>query len=88
MRAVVAGGRYSSLRELVDFVHGRRSECAALDGLLARVRGGRSAVLVLRGEAGIGKTALLGYLTQRAAGFSVARRMGVDSEIFTKLGIS
>ena len=62
-------------------LHGRRNECAALDGLLARVRGGRSAVLVLRGEAGIGKTALLGYLTERAAGFSVARCMGVESEM-------
>jgi predicted ATP-dependent serine protease len=58
-------------------LYGRRSECAALDGLLDRVRGGRSAVLVLRGEAGIGKTALLGYLTERAAGLSVARCMGV-----------
>ena len=55
--------------EALTSLHGRRSECAALDGLLARVRGGRSAVLVLRGEAGIGKTALLGYLTERAAGF-------------------
>ena len=62
-------------------LHGRRSECAALDGLLARVRGGRSGVLVLRGEAGIGKTALLGYLTERAAGFRVARCMGVESEM-------
>ncbi len=62
-------------------LHGRRNECAALDGLLARVRGGRSAVLVLRGEAGIGKTALLGYLTERAAGFRVARCMGVESEM-------
>ena len=41
-----------------------------LDGLLERVCGGRSAVLVLRGEAGIGETALLGYLTERAAGFT------------------
>jgi DNA-binding CsgD family transcriptional regulator len=62
-------------------LHGRRRECAALDGLLDRVRGGRSAVLVLRGEAGIGKTALLRYLTERAAGFSVARCMGVESEM-------
>ncbi|MGO9510895.1 MAG: AAA family ATPase [Mycobacterium sp.] len=62
-------------------LYGRRSECAALDGLLARVRGGRSGVLVLRGEAGIGKTTLLGYLTDRAAGFSVARCMGVESEM-------
>jgi predicted ATPase len=37
----------------------RRDECAALDGLLHRVRAGQSSVLVLRGEAGIGKTALL-----------------------------
>ena len=60
---------------------GRRRECAALDGLLARVRGGRSGVLVLRGEAGIGKTALLGYLTEQAEGFRVARCMGVESEM-------
>jgi hypothetical protein len=67
--------------EALTSLHGRRSECAALDGLLAGVRGGRSAVLVLRGEAGIGKTALLGYLTERAAGFSVARCMGVESQM-------
>jgi hypothetical protein len=67
--------------EALTSVYGRRSECAALDGLLDRVRGGPSAVLVLRGEAGIGKTALLGYLTEQAAGFSVARCMGVDSEM-------
>jgi ABC-type transport system involved in cytochrome c biogenesis ATPase subunit len=57
---------------------GRRSECAALDALLDQVRGGRSAVLVMRGEAGIGKTALLRYVTDRAAGFTVARCMGVE----------
>ncbi len=62
-------------------LYGRRRECAALDGLVDRVRGGRSAVLVLRGEAGIGKTALLRYLTDRAAGFSVARCVGVESEM-------
>jgi predicted ATP-dependent serine protease len=62
-------------------LRGRRSETAALDGLLDRVRTGRSAVLVLRGEPGIGKTALLRYVTDRAAGFSVARWMGVESEI-------
>ncbi len=62
-------------------LHGRQTECAALDGLLDRVRGGRSAVLVLRGEAGIGKTALLRHLTDRAAGFRVARCVGVESEM-------
>ncbi len=60
---------------------GRRSECAVLDGLLDRVRGGRSAVVVLRGEPGIGKTALLRYATDRAAGFTVARCVGVESEM-------
>ena len=38
---------------------GRRSQCETLDGLLAEVRAGRSRALVVRGEAGIGKTALL-----------------------------
>ncbi len=62
-------------------LYGRQTECASLDGLLDRVRGGRSAVLVLRGEAGIGKTALLRYVTDRAAGCRVARCMGVESEM-------
>ena len=62
-------------------LYGRQAECAALDGLLHRVRGGRSAVLVLRGEAGIGKTALLRYVTDQAAGFSVTRCTGVESEM-------
>jgi predicted ATPase len=42
-------------------LRGRGQQCEALDGLLAQVRAGRSRVLVARGEAGIGKTALLGY---------------------------
>src|SRR5271166_5147918 len=62
-------------------LYGRRRECATLDGLLDQVRGGRSAVMVLRGEPGIGKTALLNYVTDRAAGLSVARCMGVESEM-------
>jgi hypothetical protein len=60
---------------------GRRRECAMLDGLLDRVRGGRSGVVVLRGEPGVGKTALLSYLTGRAAGFTVARCAGIESEM-------
>ena len=63
-------------------LRGRQRECAILDALLDEVRGGRSAVLVLRGESGIGKTALLRYLTDRAAaGFTVARSVGVESEM-------
>ncbi|MGH3164669.1 MAG: AAA family ATPase, partial [Trebonia sp.] len=60
---------------------GRQGERAALDGLLAEVRAGQSRVLVLRGEAGIGKTALLDYLQERASGFRVARAAGVESEM-------
>jgi predicted ATPase len=45
---------------------GRRVECEALDRVLANVRGGQSAVLVIRGEAGVGKTALLRCLIDGA----------------------
>ena len=47
---------------------GVRDECGVLDRLVAGVRAGHSQVLVLRGEAGAGKTALLDYLRERAAG--------------------
>jgi hypothetical protein len=77
---VLVGDRHRDADALTS-LYGRRSECAALDGLLDRARGGRSAVLVLRSEAGIGKTALLGYLTERAAGLSVARCMGIELEM-------
>jgi DNA-binding CsgD family transcriptional regulator len=62
-------------------LRGRRDECAALDALLTGVRAGRSGVLVLRGEAGIGKTALLRYLTESASDLTVARAVGVESEM-------
>jgi len=62
-------------------LQGRRSECVAMDRLLDTVRGGRSAVLVVRGEAGIGKTALLQYLVERASEFVVNRATGVESEM-------
>jgi len=52
-----------------------------LDGLLARVREGQSAVLVIRGEAGIGKTALLRYTARHASGFRVAQTTGVEAEM-------
>src|SRR5215472_13886597 len=60
---------------------GRRSECAALDQLVASVRAGPSRALVLRGEAGVGKSALLEYLVQHASGCGVARAAGVESEM-------
>jgi DNA-binding CsgD family transcriptional regulator len=60
---------------------GRASECEMLDRLLENVRGGQSAVLVVRGEAGVGKTALLHHCAGQASGFRVARVAGVESEM-------
>ena len=60
---------------------GRTSEREALDRLLENVRGGQSAVLVVRGEAGIGKTALLRYAARQASGFRVAQIAGIESEM-------
>lgn len=60
---------------------GRRSECETLSGLVAAAKAGRSQALVLSGEAGIGKTALLDYLLAGAAGCSVGRAAGVESEM-------
>jgi len=60
---------------------GRTSEREELDRLLQSVREGQSAVLVLRGEAGIGKTALLRYAARQASGFRVAQIAGVEAEM-------
>jgi AAA ATPase domain len=60
---------------------GRERECALLDELVSSVRRGESCSLVLRGEAGIGKTALLEYLIEAASDLKVARATGVESEM-------
>ncbi|MFD3405190.1 ATP-binding protein [Kribbella sp. NPDC058693] len=60
---------------------GRHRECLALDELLTGVWSGSSQALVLRGEAGVGKSALLDYLVQRASHCRVARIGGVESEM-------
>jgi deoxyadenosine/deoxycytidine kinase len=52
-----------------------------LDQLLADVLAGASRVIVLRGEAGVGKSALLSYLADRVDGWHVARAVGVESEM-------
>ncbi len=62
-------------------LRGRRQQCEILDGLLADVRAGRSRALVVRGEPGIGKTALLGYAAETAQDFQLARAVGVESEM-------
>ncbi|MEV0716301.1 AAA family ATPase [Asanoa sp. NPDC050611] len=62
-------------------LYGRQAECAALDALLAEVHAGRHAVLVLRGEPGEGKTALLDYLGRKAEDARIIRVTGVQSEM-------
>jgi DNA-binding CsgD family transcriptional regulator len=62
-------------------LRGRAEECALLDGLAAAIRGGESRALVLRGEAGIGKTALLERLVESASDLTVLRAVGVESEM-------
>jgi DNA-binding CsgD family transcriptional regulator len=59
----------------------RRRECEALDRLVAGVQAGQGRVLVLRGEAGVGKTALMEHLSAAASGCRVARAAGVESEM-------
>src|SRR4051794_30577540 len=60
---------------------GRISERDTLDRRLDAVRGGTSAVLVIRGEAGVGKPALRRYAARQASGFRVAELAGVESEM-------
>jgi DNA-binding CsgD family transcriptional regulator len=59
----------------------RRSERQLIDRLLEAARSGQSAVLVIRGEPGIGKTALLDYAVSAAAGLRILRVTGVESEM-------
>jgi DNA-binding CsgD family transcriptional regulator/tetratricopeptide (TPR) repeat protein len=59
---------------------GRSGECALLDGLLSDIRQGQSRALVLRGEAGIGKTALLEEMCKRADGLLLVRGGGIECE--------
>ena len=62
-------------------LRGRRDECAVLDRLLEGARGGRSGVLVLKGEAGVGKTALLEHAVGSASDMRGIRAAGVQSEM-------
>jgi DNA-binding CsgD family transcriptional regulator len=75
------GGRNVRWPASPEGLIGRGSECKALDQLIEDVLAGTSRVIVLRGEAGIGKSALLGYLTERVAGWHIATAAGVESEM-------
>jgi DNA-binding CsgD family transcriptional regulator len=85
LRAGRVSGPYTDREPLDTGRHvklwGRREHCAALDELLADTRNGDSRVLVIRGEPGIGKTALLKYAVDAAADFRVVRAEGVESEM-------
>jgi predicted ATPase len=59
----------------------RITERQALERLLDEARSGQSGVLVVRGEAGVGKSALLRAVAEQASGFRVARIAGVESEM-------
>ncbi|MFB6720452.1 AAA family ATPase [Kribbella sp. NPDC056345] len=62
-------------------LRGREREIAVLQGLVDAARTGRSDVLVLRGEAGVGKSALLDALAAKATGCQVIRADGIESEM-------
>jgi DNA-binding CsgD family transcriptional regulator len=60
---------------------GRRSECEEIDRLLASARGGRSGTLVIRGEPGVGKTALLDHAVAAGSDLRIVRTAGTESEM-------
>src|SRR4029079_19804182 len=62
-------------------LRGRASECARLDALLSAVRRGESSALVVRGEAGMGKSALLDYASRSSKGCALIRAGDVESEM-------
>jgi DNA-binding CsgD family transcriptional regulator len=73
--------RPSGLRGPAGELRGRRRECDVLGQLVNAARAGESRALVVRGEPGVGKTALLDYLAEHASGCRVARAVGVESEM-------
>jgi len=64
-----------------EVLHGRRAEREAVERLLEEVRGGQSRVLVVSGEPGVGKTALLHSAINSAAGCRVMRAVAAESEM-------
>src|SRR6188474_1058874 len=75
-----------SARRRATALTGRRSERDVLDRLIDAVGAGESRALVLRGEPGVGKTALLEYVVEHASGFRVVSAAGVQSEMELAFG--
>ena len=81
MRSTGPMGEDSQRRGRANGLINRRGECAVLDQLVNAVRAGGSRVLVVRGEPGVGKSALLDYLARGASDCRVVRAAGVESEM-------
>jgi DNA-binding CsgD family transcriptional regulator len=71
----------SPVRRTTAALTGRRSESDVLDRLVEAVRAGESRALVVRGEPGVGKTALLDHIAEQASGCRVLRAAGIQSEM-------
>src|ERR1700678_4805425 len=81
LRSTGPMGDDSRVRGRASGLTDRRAERGVLDELVGAVRAGGSRVLVVRGEPGVGKSALLDYLAGRAAGCRVVRAVGVQPEM-------
>src|SRR5215218_7736443 len=79
--SVPGGWRPSGQRGPAGELRGRRRECDVLGQLVNAARAGESRALVVRGEPGVGKTALLDYLAEHASGCRVARAAGIEAEM-------
>src|SRR4051794_41784998 len=77
LRAPTHGGAAAPEHRLL----GRHVECEALDGLVRSVSAGTSRALVVRGDPGVGKSALLAYVAERAKRCRIVHTIGVESEM-------
>ena len=80
-KSLILGIDQARAPEYIDGVLlGREGDCARLDTLIGRVRGGSSGALIMEGEAGAGKTTLLDYVAEQAQDLQILRARGAESE--------
>ena len=65
---------------IAGVLYGREADCAAVEGLIAGAGSSQSGALVVRGDPGLGKSALLGHATDHATGMRVLRAVGIEAE--------